>query len=183
MSNMSKARENPRQQLFDQIHSVHAGMLGVEGSGLHMQPMAPFLDEQTATIWFYTKTSAEIVSAIGSGGHAHFCVIGNDHDYHACVAGRITVTKDAARIDQFWNSVVEAWFEGGKNDPELTMLALRMEDAEIWASTGSTLKFGWEIAKAKLTDSEPDVGVKTHVVFNEAQRGAAALDPLRPQMI
>jgi hypothetical protein len=44
------------------------------------------------------------------------------------------------------------------------MLALEIEDAEIWASTGSKLKFGWEIAKANLNpEEEPDVGVKTHI--------------------
>src|SRR6218665_1382281 len=37
-----------------------------------------------------------------------------------------------------------------RQGPRLTMLALEIEDAEIWASTGSKLKFGWEIAKANF---------------------------------
>lgn len=166
MSNLTRARENPKEQLFDEIDRIHAGMLGIEGSHMHMQPMAPQLDRQTATIWFFTKTDADIVDAVVPGARAHFCVVGKDHDYHACVAGRIMVRKDPTKIDEYWSSVVEAWFDHGKDDPKLTMLALEIEDVEIWASTGSKLKFGWEIAKANLDDDKmPDVGIKRHLQF------------------
>lgn len=59
-----------------------------------------------------------------------------------------------------------AWYHDGKKDPTLTMLAMHVEDAELWISTGSKLKFGWEIAKANLDDDKmPDVGVKRHLTF------------------
>jgi hypothetical protein len=46
------------------------------------------------------------------------------------------------------------------------MLAMHVDDAEIWVSTGSKLKFGWEIAKANLDeDKMPDVGVRQHLQF------------------
>ena len=167
MSNLSRARENPKEQLFDEIDRIHAGMLGIAGSPMHMQPMAPQLDRQTATIWFFTRTDAEIVEAISPSAQAHFCVVGKDHDYHACISGRLSVRKDPVKIEEYWSSIVEAWFDHGKNDPKLTMLALEIQDAEIWASTGSKLKFGWEIAKANFNpDEEPDVGVKAHLTFN-----------------
>jgi len=41
-----------------------------------------------------------------------------------------------------------------------------VDDADIWASTDSTLKFGWEIAKANMSDEKmPDVGVRQHLTF------------------
>ena len=175
MSNLTRARENPKEQLFDEIDRIHAGMLGIEDSPMHMQPMAPQLDRQAATIWFFTKTDSEIAEAVTPGARAHFCVVGRDHDYHACIAGRITVRRDPIKVDEYWSSVVEAWFDHGKDDPRLTMLALEIEDVEIWASTGSRLKFGWEIAKANLNpDEEPDVGVKTHL-----RLGGGSPDTLR----
>lgn len=166
MASFTDAREAPATQLWDEIDKIHAGMLGIENSGLLMQPMAPHTDRKTNTIWFYTKTDAEIVKAIKPGARATFCVVGKDHDYHACLAGQIEQRRDPARIDEFWNSVVAAWYEDGKNDPRLTMLAMHVDDAEIWASTDSTLKFGWEIAKANLEDHKtPDVGVHNRLRF------------------
>jgi general stress protein 26 len=168
MTSLARARENPREQLFDEIDRIDAGMLGLERVRMHPQPMAAHLDRETNTIWFFTKTDTDLAEAIGDGERGIFCVVGKDHDYHASLAGRITVEKNPAKIDEYWNSVVEAWYDHGKDDPTLTMLALRLDDAAIWASTGNTLKFGWEIAKANFNaDEEPEVGVRAHVVFGE----------------
>ncbi len=166
MASFSEAQEHPAKQLWEQIDAVHAGMLGIDGIDMHMQPMAPHADPTTNTIWFYTKTDADIVKSIKTGARARFCVVGKDHDYHASLAGKIEVRADQAKVDEYWSSVTAAWYHDGKKDPTLTMLAMHVEDAELWISTGSKLKFGWEIAKANLDDDKmPDVGVKRHLTF------------------
>jgi len=166
MASFSEARKDPAHQLWKQIGDIHAGMLGIDGGGMHMQPMAPFADPTTNTIWFYTKDDTHIARAAKPGARAHFCVVGKDHDYHACLAGSIELRADPAKIDEYWSSIVAAWYKGGKKDPHLTMLALHVDDAEIWVSTDSTLKFGWEIAKANISDeTEPEVGLRRHLQF------------------
>lgn len=164
MADLKAARTDPEHQLFDQIDGVHAGMLGIEGEGA-MQPMAPELDRATKTIWFFTKKDTDLARSIGASARGMFCLVGKHHDYHACLSGRLEQRLDPEVRDRFWNSVAEAWFEGGKDDPDLTMLALVLDEGHIWASTNSTLKFGWQIAKANLTDTEPDVGVTRQLTF------------------
>lgn len=166
MASLTEAREAPARQLWEEINEIHAGMLGIEGSSMHMQPMAPHADPKTNTVWFFTKTDTDLVRAIKPGTRAHFCVVGKKHDYHACIAGVIEARKDTAKIDEYWSAVTAAWYEHGKDDPSLVLLALHVDDAEIWASTDSSLKFGWEIAKANMNDEKmPDVGVKQHLSF------------------
>lgn len=166
MADLSAAREKPVEQFYEVLDDVHAGMLGVEGSNLQLQPMAPQVDRPGKTIWFFTKTDARMVQAIGRGARARFVVIGRDHDYHASVSGPIAQKKDPEVIERFWNPVVAAWFEGGKEDSKLTLLALRLEDGEAWVSTDSSLRFGWEIARANLEDAhDPQVGVMTDLRF------------------
>ena len=166
MASFTEAKENPVAQLWDEIDDIHAGMLGLMGGNMHMQPMAPNADRKRNAIWFFTKTDSHLVQALRPGSRAHFCVVGKDHDYHACLAGTLTENKDPAKIDEYWNSVVAAWYEGGKSDPKLTLLELKLDDGEIWASTDSSLKFGWEIAKANMSDEKmPDVGVHREVRF------------------
>lgn len=166
MADISAARERPVDQFFDETERVHAGMLGVDGSGLHMQPMAPQVDRDARTIWFFTKSDTALVRAITPGARAHFTLVGKDHDYHACVGGPIEQRRDPEIIDRYWNSVIAAWFEGGTDDPKLTLLALKPQDGEAWASTDSALKFGWEIARANLSDEhQPEVGVQVDLRF------------------
>lgn len=168
MADLKKAKDDPRHQLFEVIEDIHAGMLGVEGSGLHMQPMAPMVDRTNACIWFFTGKDHEIFSAVGDGADAKFCVIGEDHDYHACLGGHLTTSEDREIIDRYWSPVVAAWYEQGKDDPNLVLLKMDLRDATIWASTGSGIRFGWEIAKANITDEEPDVGVMQKIDFAHA---------------
>jgi general stress protein 26 len=166
MVSLTEAREAPARQLWEEIGRIHAGMLGIEGSHMHLQPMAPNADPKTNTIWFFTKVDTDLVQAVRPGTRGHFCLVGKNHDYHACLSGVFEVRKDQAKIDEFWNPVIAAWYEHGKADPKLTLLAFHVDDAEIWASTDSTLKFGWEIAKANYDDEKmPDIGVKQHLSF------------------
>jgi len=165
MADLKATKTDPEHQLFDEIDNVHAGMLGIEGSG-SLQPMAPELDRATKTIWFFARTSSDIATAAAKpAARGLFVLVGKHHDYHACLTGQLEERLDPAIRDRFWNSVVEAWFHKGKDDPELTMLALTLQRGHVWASTHSTLKFGWEIAKAQLNDKDPDVGVELELQF------------------
>ncbi len=64
MASLTEARNAPERQLWDEIHAIHAGMLGLEGSHRHFQPMAPNVDIDTRTIWFFTKADTDLVRAI-----------------------------------------------------------------------------------------------------------------------
>ena len=166
MADIRAAREKPIEQFYEAVENVHAGMLGLDGSKLQMQPMAPQLDRAAKTIWFFARTDAEIVEETGPGARAHFVVIGRNHDYHASVSGPIEIRKEREVIDRYWSRITEAWFEGGKDDPKLTVLALRLEDGEAWVSTDSSLKFGWEIARANLSvEHDPEIGMKVPLKF------------------
>lgn len=166
MASLNQARAEPIRQLWDEIGAIHAGMLGLQDVHMHFQPMAPHADPHANTIWFYSKKDTALVEALRPGMRAHFCVVGKNHDYHACLSGTLEARDDPAKRDEYWTSLTEAWYEGGKNDPLLVMLALKLDDAEIWASTGNPLRFGWEVAKANLDDGKmPDVGVHKHLRF------------------
>lgn len=164
MADLDRARTEAEAQLWDVLDQTRAGMLGVEGSGQHMQPMTPLLDREGEAIWFLTHRNTDLVRAVGQGGRAHFCVIGEDHDYHACLSGALTQVMDRDRLEEFWSPGIAAWFSG-KDDPELSMLRMQLSDASIWASTSGALTVGWEYAKANVVGGEPDVSVRTSIRF------------------
>ena len=59
------------------------------------------------------------------------------HDLFATIHGTLQVDNDRAVIDRLWNRYVAAWFDGGKDDPKLTLLRLDPERAEIWGDASS----------------------------------------------
>lgn len=165
MVNLDETRSAPVEQLWDQLNSVHAGMLGVEGSGQHMQPMAPQVDRDANRIWFYSRKDSDLIKAAGEGAKAHFCIVGERHDYHACMSGELVENADQKKIDAFWSPIIAAWYDGGKSDPNLTLLEFRLKNAAVWASSANPVKFGWEIAKANLSSGEPDLGARANIQF------------------
>jgi general stress protein 26 len=176
MTDLTKTQNEPITQLFDKIGSTHAVMLGLDQTGQKMQPMAPQTDDDRNSIWFYAKRNSEIGAAIVQHKHsrARISVVGPDHDYYASLSGVISQETDTRIVDRFWSSVVAAWYDGDKADPNLMMLRFDPTEADIWASSGSVMRFAWEIAKANLNDEEPDVGVSTHVVFPMASNHVEA---------
>lgn len=165
MADLSDAREAPERQLFEEMERVHAGMLGLVGSEDHLQPMAHRIDPERRRIYFFTKSDTDLARKVGTGGRAHFCVVGKDHDYHACLTGALTPTRSREIVDRHWGAVAAAWYEHGKEDPKLLVLELAPSHATVWASTDSALRFGWEIARANLGAHEPDVGVRNEIRF------------------
>ncbi|WP_316014057.1 pyridoxamine 5'-phosphate oxidase family protein [Roseobacter sp. HKCCA0434] len=165
MSDLDLARNDPRKQLFEQLDGHTAGMLGVSGSGQHMQPMSHFTDPSGGALFFFTSRQTDLFAAMGAGAEAHYTYVGEDHDYHACMRGRLSEETDPALKEKYWNSVVAAWL-GEKDDPEVALLRFQLKDAAIWASTSSTVRFGWEILRSNVSDEhQPDVGVTNHVNF------------------
>ena len=169
MSDTDKAKTDPQEQFWDQLDGHTAGMLGISGADQHMQPMTHMSARDENALYFFTSRSSDLVKILTPGAIAHYTYVNRDHDYHACMKGNLTLSHDREKIDRFWSPVIAAWFDGGKDDPDLALLRLDLEDAAIWASTGSGLKFGWEIAKANLTTGQkPDVGTTNHVWFRKA---------------
>ena len=158
MSTVSDAKDNPQLQFWDKMEKCRTVMLGSPNHRSHMQPMTPFAAREEDAIWFFVRKDADLTKETSEGGDVHMCLMAPDGEYQACVFGKLEIAKSRGHVERFWNPVVAAWYPDGKSDPALTMLRFSPRDAQIWASNGSAMRFGWEIAKANITGKKPDVG-------------------------
>ncbi len=161
MSDVKDLKINAEQALWDQLADARDVLLGAEGGGSHLQPMAPQADPLRKTVWFYTSKKTDLAAAALNSPVAKLCLVSRERDFHASVDGVLSTEHDPAIIEQFWSPVVAAWYPAGQEDPDLTMLAFKPTGAGLWASTDSAVKFGWEIAKANVTGHLPDLGFHT----------------------
>jgi general stress protein 26 len=166
MADKAHSRAEVEDRLWREIKKHNTVMLGLAGGPpRHMQPMAAFFDEHVRKgLWFFVQKGAHLLKETGSGHAAMMCVM-QDQAFIACVGGTLSEDYNRDLIEKFWNPVVAAWFPEGKDDPRLTLLHLEPEDAQVWISSGSAIRFGWEVAKANFTKREPDVGETAHIRF------------------
>lgn len=145
-----------RDRLWDAIDDHHTGMLGVQGSDQHFQPMTAFVERDSNVLWFFTRKDTDLAGSLASGQAATFIFM--DRKLQACLDGRLSLNHDRERIDRFWNAHVAAWYPEGKDDPQLTLLRLDLDEAAVWITEGGLIKYALEVAKANASKSTPDVG-------------------------
>lgn len=115
-------------------------MIGLDGSNIIPRPMTAQLEgDAEGPIWFFTAKDTELVLGLSSAEKATATFVSKGHDLFATVQGKLRVDNDRAVIDRLWNRFVEAWFEGGKNDPKLTLLRFDPAQAEIWLDASSVV--------------------------------------------
>ena len=108
-------------------------MLGLNGSAeAHGQPMTAQFEGEQGPIWFFATKTNTLVEAMRESHDAIATYTSKGHDLFAAVRGTLTVDTDPANVDRLWNSHVEAWYEGGKDDPKLALLRLDTESAQLW---------------------------------------------------
>ena len=105
-------------------------MLQLDGDPDSAAPMTAQLDRDAAhAIWFFTSRDNRF--AAKGGATATFASKG--HDVFARFSGVLSEETSRERLDKQWSNFVEAWFPGGKDDPNLLMLRMELGDASIWA--------------------------------------------------
>lgn len=115
---------------------VMLGLLG-ERDG-HTQPMTAQFEGEGGPLYFFLNKDNGLLEGLGgSSKRAIATYTGKGHDLFASVHGSLVEDNDPATIDRLWNPHVEAWFEGGRNDPKLALLRLDTEKAELWLGGSS----------------------------------------------
>lgn len=103
--------------------------LQVDGRSDSAVPMSPQLDKDAnSAIWFFTHTK----SAFAALGPATATFQGKGHDVYARFNGTLVKETSQERFDAMWNNFVEAWYDEGRNDPDILFLRMDLGNAEIW---------------------------------------------------
>jgi len=129
-----------KRHLWSKLEQGPFIMLGLSEPRTHAEPLTAQLDpDQVDRIYFFIGKD----NRLSRGGPAMGQFVSKGQDYFACLAGTVAVDNDRSIIDKLWNKQAEAWFPGGKDDPNLALLRFDIDEAELWEtdlSLGGRLK-------------------------------------------
>lgn len=148
--------EELKQKFWKALAASSYLFLELDGRSDTAVPMSPQLDpDANSAIWFFTHTK----SAFAALGPATATFQSKGHDLFARFNGTLVRETSQERFDQFWNNFVEAWYDGGRDDPDLLFLRMDLGTAEIWdADLGI-----FNTAKMALGITVHDEAEKRHV--------------------
>jgi general stress protein 26 len=115
-------------------------MIGLEGlEHGHTRPMTAQVEGDRSPLWFFTTKDNPMVKLLGQAQRATATFTAKGHDLFASLQGTLHPHDDRATIDRLWNRFVAAWYEGGKDDPNLALLRFDAAQAEIWENENSLM--------------------------------------------
>ena len=117
-------------------------------------------------MWFFTGKSSGKVAEIQHDQHVNLSYADPGDNRYVSISGRAEVVDDKAKEKELWNPFIKAWFPKGLEDPELTLLKVKVEAAEYWDAPASTM-VNLVLAKAVLAGkSYPDSGRTKRLTFD-----------------
>jgi general stress protein 26 len=125
-------------------------------TGIHARPMAIARVEDDGRLWFISGANTAKIHEIEIDSHVH--IIAQDgNSIFLALSGRASLIGDREKIAELWQEPFRVWFPGGKDDPDIELIAVRPENGEFWDSTGTNrARYLWEAAKAYVTGTTPD---------------------------
>lgn len=133
-----------------------------EDGSLYSRPMATqklYVDEFTGRLWFFSKKNSPKNHSIENDQHVNLAYAEPDKQRYVSVSGRATISEDKAKMKELWNPFLKAWFPEGIDDPEISLIAVDVESAEIWDSPSSKVVQLVGFVKAAVTGKPMDQNV------------------------
>jgi len=152
-------QEQDAEKLWSLIRSAKFAMLVTEdGPHLRGRPMAASQTGFDGSLWFFTRASSHKVAEVGGDSRVCVTYAEPDRQDYVSFSGRASLVRDRAEIDSRWSELLKAWFPDGKDDPDIALLHVAVEQAEYWDSPNSRIVQLYGYAKAALTGEPPKLG-------------------------
>ena len=111
--------------------------------------------EDSGRAWFITSIDTAKGHEIESDTRVHL-VCQDDHSAYLSLSGRASLDRNRAKIEEVWKEPFKVWFPGGKDDPEIALIAVTLDEAEFWDNQGQNkIRYLFETTKAYFTGTTP----------------------------
>ncbi len=74
--------------------------------------------------------------------------------------GTATVSQDRQKIEEYWTPFAKIWFQGGKEDPDLTVIRVQPESCRYWDTKNNRAVSFIKMAASLVTGKTMDDGVE-----------------------
>lgn len=156
-------RAADRQAVADVVEQARLAVLTTidQDGSLVSRPMA--LQERTFDddLYFFTPDPSDKTDQVRADPRVNVAV--QAAGSYLSIAGSGSVSKDPELIDELWDAHAEAWFDGGRSDPNVALLVVSAQSAELQATDGPRVATLAKYARSLITKEQPDIGDSTRV--------------------
>jgi general stress protein 26 len=145
-------------RVWDIVEHVGVCMLTTRfAGGLRSRPLEARPDREQGLIQFIVDLRAGKDDEIDAVPDVCLTFIHNKQKAYLSITGRAEVLDDPARARVIWKKTDAAWWSG-PDDPNVRVLSVEPQTAELWDGPASAEVARYEFAKAFATGEKPNLG-------------------------
>ena len=166
---MNETKHN-HEVLWNLIKDICFCMLSHRhGDGtLHSHPLTmqnKKLDE-SGHVYFFVSRKTEVGQRLRQDGNVNLSFANVKDDTWVSITGTAMVLEDPLKKKGLFDVMDKAWFDGPQ-DPEMELVAVRIDEAEYWNVKDNKLLQMLKMGKAAVTGDRPkNMGEHREVHFN-----------------
>jgi general stress protein 26 len=143
-------------KLHQKIKDLPVAMLTIinRDGCLHSFPMYTVQTECEGTIWFFTAFDAQRIKEIEYHQCINLSYSSAEKGIYVSIAGKAEFVKDKEKMNELWKPIFEGWFPRGQNDPDLSLLKIKMEDAFYWNEKNGHMASLWDVTESIAVEKE-----------------------------
>lgn len=96
------------------------------------RPMSVQEVDEQGIIWFISGKDSDKNYELKKDSELQLFFINSGDSEYLSVYGNAEIYTDRATIDEHWSKMANAWFEGGKDDPNVSIIGVRPKDVRYW---------------------------------------------------
>lgn len=124
------------------------------------RPMAlQGVDEQGA-LYFFSAASSDKNKELAADPAVQLYFAKESASEYLSIYGHATISRDQAKIAEYWNPLVKTWFQGGPDDPDLTLVRVQPTTIHYWDTKHNQMVALLKMAASLVTGKTMDDGVE-----------------------
>lgn len=163
--------KDAKDRLWDMLGDHAIFMLATktdaeETTPIRAQPMAGYPNRQENKIWFLAHRSGLKDDEIADSPQVcvTFCDLSKQH--YASLSGRAEIhPDDTQRKKELWTVAAQAWFPEGPDDPDVILLCVDLDMAELWDGDANPIVVGLKMASAAASGEQMESGDNAKISF------------------
>jgi len=158
-------RDDDVVQAWNLMEKIGTAMLITwDGHAQRARPMAATVRPAEHAIYFLTDVRREKVEQIEQFPTVTLAFADTGGQKYVVTTGEAQVSNDRQKIKDLWSPFAKAWFDS-ENDPNIRVLKVSPQDAELWDSPGTLITTVKMLAAAASGNKRPDVGENKKVTM------------------
>ena len=136
-----------------------------EGNEIVSRPMSTQGIDDNGTIWFFSSRNSLKYIQITADNKVYLMYADTGAQHYLSLTAYAQIVDDRKKIEALWTPLAKAWFEQGKEDPDITLIKVHPDVGHYWDTKNGKLISMIKIAAAALTGNQPDAGVHGSVKY------------------